>query len=77
LTGGRAVRILPGVSVIELVASILAFAVVVGVLVVLPVVAMRRASLQAPPDRDPRFVQHSDQPMPDKNYHGQGSGGGL
>jgi hypothetical protein len=61
--------------VFDLVAALLLLSVVVGVIVVLPVVALWRARLQAPPGRDPRFVQRSEHPMPDKSYHGQGRGG--
>jgi hypothetical protein len=61
--------------VLELVAAILLLSVVFGVIVVLPVLALRRARLQAPPGRDRRFVQHSEHPMPDKSYHGQGRSG--
>jgi hypothetical protein len=75
LTGPRAVRIIPGMSVFEVLSTVFALAAVVGVIVVLPVVALWRARLHAPRDRDPAFVQHSEHPMPDKSYHGQGRGG--
>jgi hypothetical protein len=62
-------------SVLDWIVTVLLASVVVGVIVVLPIVALWRARLQTPPGRDPAFVQHSEHPMPDKNYHGQGRGG--
>jgi hypothetical protein len=72
LTRRRAPRIIPGMGTA---AGVIALASVFVIVVVLPLVALRRSRLQAPPGRDKRFVQHSENPMPDKNYHGQGSSG--
>jgi hypothetical protein len=73
LVGAR--RIIRRMGVLESVVAVVLLSVVVGVIVVLPIMALWRARLQTPPGRDPRFVQHSEHPMPDKSYHGQGRGG--
>jgi hypothetical protein len=58
-------------SAFELITTALFAIVLILVLVVLPVVALRRQAPRGPEE----FVQRSDHPMPDRNYLGQGLGG--
>jgi hypothetical protein len=59
-------------SAFELATSVVILATIVTVFVVLPVFALWKTRREAPPGRDPAFVQRSENPMPDKTYLGHG-----
>jgi uncharacterized protein with FMN-binding domain len=59
----------------EVVAMAVMVAWLVTLMLVLPIIAFRRARLHNPRGRDARFAQHSERPMPDRSYLGQSDAG--